>query len=81
MLGRVALATPGDATPRPGGSVPAVRPLAATARGGRSVIDRWDGLAVVGLLVATVGAVLVHWALVLVLYGVLAIVVSVVKGR
>lgn len=45
------------------------------------MIDRWDGLAVVGLLVATAGAVLVHWALMLVLFGVLAVVVGVVKGR
>lgn len=45
------------------------------------MIDRWDGLAAVGLLVATAGAVLVNPWLVLVLFGVLAVCVGVVKGR
>lgn len=44
-------------------------------------IDRWDGLAVVGLVAATGGAVMVNPWLVLVLFGVLAIVVGAVKGR
>lgn len=45
------------------------------------MIDRWDGLAVVGLLAATGGCVMVDPWLVLVLYGVLAVVVGVVRGR
>ena len=48
---------------------------------GRSMIDRWDGLALVGLLVATAGAVLVNPWLVLVLYGMLAVIVGVWRGR
>ncbi len=44
-------------------------------------MTRWDALAVVGLLVATVGAVLVSPWLVLVLYGLLTMAVAVVKGR
>ena len=43
-------------------------------------MDRWDGLAVVGLLAMTVGAVMVDPWLLLVLYGALAIIVGVVKG-
>lgn len=45
------------------------------------MIDRWDGLAAVGLLAATAGAVLVDPWLVLVLHGVLAVIVGAVKGR
>lgn len=44
-------------------------------------VDWWDGLAVAGLIAATAGAVMVDLWLVLVLYGVLAMVVGVVKGR
>lgn len=61
--------------------MPAVRTVVATVRNGRAVVDRWDGLAVVGLLVATAGAVLVNPWLALVLFGVLAVAVGVVKGR
>jgi hypothetical protein len=51
-------------------------PLRLTA-----VIDRWDGLLIVGLMAAVVGAVLVNPWLVLVLFGSLAMVVGIVKGR
>lgn len=44
-------------------------------------MTRWDALGVVGLLASTAGAALVHPALVLVLFGVLAIVVAIWKGR
>lgn len=44
-------------------------------------IDWWDGLVVVGILAATGGAVMVNPWLLLVLYGVLAIIVGAVKGR
>jgi len=81
LLGRVALAARGDAAARIRRSVSKVRPLVAAHRSGRSVMTRWDALAVVGLLAATAGAVMVSPWLVLVLYGVLAIVVAVVKGR
>lgn len=44
-------------------------------------LDRWDGLAVVGLLATAAGAVMVDPWLLLVLFGVLAIVVGVARGR
>lgn len=44
-------------------------------------LDRWDGLAVVGLLAATAGAVMADPWLLLVLYGVLLMAVAVSKGR
>lgn len=44
-------------------------------------LDRWDGLFVVGLMAAVIGAVMVNPWLVLVLFGSLAMVVGVVKGR
>jgi len=45
------------------------------------MIDRWDGLLIVGLLAAAAGCVMVDPWLVLVLFGVLAMVVGIVKGR
>ena len=44
------------------------------------MMDRWDGLAVIGLLAATVGAVMVDPWLLFVLYGALAMIVGIVKG-
>lgn len=44
-------------------------------------MDRWDGLAAVGLLAAVGGAAMVDPWLVLVLFGVLALAVGAVKGR
>lgn len=44
------------------------------------MIDRWDGLLIVGLLAATAGAVMVSPWLVLVLFGSLAMIVGIVKG-
>lgn len=45
------------------------------------MIDRWDGVLIVGLLAAAAGAVMVNPWMVLVLFGSLAMVVGIVKGR
>lgn len=44
-------------------------------------MDRWDGLAVVGLLAMAAGAVMVNPWLLLVLFGALALGVGVWRGR
>lgn len=44
-------------------------------------VDRWDGLVAGGLLGAAVGAAMVDPWLVLALFGLLAMVVGVVRGR